>query len=70
MFAAMRIIGARAQGLGYILGADSNAQAEFTAADFSSATMAIVAFIAYLVSSIAAVVTPFFGFEKKEKVAE
>ena len=67
---AINIIGARAQGLGFLFGADENARAEFTAADFASATGAIVSFVFYMVTWLVALFVPFFGITKKEaKVA-
>jgi len=67
MATGMNIISSRAQGLGYIFGADANVAAEFTADDFNSAVMAIVSAVFYLISWLVAVVAPFFGLAKKEE---
>lgn len=69
MSAGILIIGARAQGLGFIFGADENARAEFKAADYASANGAITSFVFYMVTWLISAVVPFFGITKKEKEA-
>jgi hypothetical protein len=67
MSCGMNIISARAQGLGYIFGADANAAAEFTMDDFNSAVLSIVSAVFYIVTCLIAIAVPFFGLTKKEE---
>lgn len=69
MSSALLIIGNRAQGLGFIFGADENARAEFTADDYASAGGAIISFVFYMVSWLVAVFVPFFKITKEEVAA-
>jgi len=67
---AINFIGARAQGLGFIFGADDNAKAGFTADDYQSAMSSIVTFLFYLVTWLIALIAPFFSLTRKEKPVE
>ncbi len=68
---SINIIGARAEGLGYIYFSDSNVLSEVQTQDnLHSASLSITAFIFYLVTWLFSVVTPFFGLTRKEPAAE
>lgn len=71
MVAAIAFIGARAEGLAYIFGSESNILATIqTPANLSSSYTAIAAFIFFLIASIVAIVANFFRLTRKEKVVE
>ncbi len=67
---AINIIGARAEGWGYIYFSDSNVLSEVQTADnMSSAAKSITSFIFYLVSWVLSIVTLFFSLTKKNAEA-
>lgn len=67
---SINIIGARAEGLGYIFFSNADVSAEVqTPENLSSAALSITSFVFYLVTWLVAVVTPFFSFGKKKAEA-
>jgi hypothetical protein len=68
---AINIIGARAEGWGYIYFSDSNVLSEVQTADnMSSAALSITSFIFYLVTWAFSLATLFFNLTKKNITAE
>ena len=67
---SINIIGARAEGLGYIFFSNADVSAEVqTPENLSSAALSITTFVFYLVTWLVAVVTPFFSLGKKKTEA-
>ena len=71
MVSALAFIGARAEGLAYIFGSESNILATIqTPENLSSSFTAIAGFVLFLLSSIVSIVANFFRLTRKEKAVE